>query len=90
MKEFNEDIFKITDELPEHVKNSLKINNSTTSRILTLFEIKNVLTVDEIIVGIYRRHNILLTRTNISSLLQKLKNTNKIKYKERGVYEKVH
>lgn len=90
MKTFNEDIFKITEDLPDDVKNSLKKLHSTTSRILALFEIKNILSVDEIIVGIYRRYNTLLTRTNVSSTLQKLKNRNKIKYKERGVYEKVN
>lgn len=71
------DIFDLTDieDLPGVVQKELRLLGlrNDTEKMLSLFEIKPQLTVDEILVGLKRKYNIQKTRGWISSTAYNLK-----------------
>ncbi len=81
-----------TDDLPESCKKNLKLLNmrDETKKLLDLFEIKNKLSIDEILVALYRLHKIEKTRSWVSSTLYNLSRKNLIKRIDgtKGDYEK--
>ena len=73
---FNEDIFNLDkiDDIPDGCQKELKLFNirSDTRQLLGLFERKNRLSIDEIIVGLYRLYKLERTRTWVSATLYNL------------------
>ncbi len=88
------DIFNLdkTDDLPENFKKELKLLNirDDTRHLLDLFERKNKLSIDEILIGLYRLHKIIKTRIWVSSTLYNLSRKNLIRKVAgtKGQYEK--
>jgi len=77
--------------LPEELKKIItrKKRISTSSKVLDLFKIKNKLTLDEIVVGMFNHYNIIKTKQQISNALVgliKCKKIIKVKSK-RGIYK---
>lgn len=93
MKE--EDVFNVEniDDIPDSCKKHLKILNirDDTRLLLNLFERKSRLSVDQIIIGLFRLHKIEKTRPWVLSTLYNLGKKNLIKKVSgaRGEYEKV-
>jgi hypothetical protein len=90
----NDAIFNLdrVDDLPDSCKKELKLVNIRDEgmMLLGLFDIKNPLSFDEIIVGLYRLNKLEKTRTWVSATLYNLSKkglVKKIKGKK-GVYEK--
>ena len=87
-------IFDLTnvDDLPEDQKRQLKLINvrDDAKNLLGLFELKNRLSIDEIIVGLYRLHKMIKSRTWVSSTLYNLSKKSLIKKVDgsQGEYEK--
>jgi hypothetical protein len=83
-----EDVFNLFDlsDLPEKIVD--RIVQVETRRILSLFEIKKRLSVDEVIVGLYRAHKIEKSRGLVSSHLYALSKRKLIKKVGKGLYEK--
>jgi len=67
------DIFDLVnqEDLPENIRISLKTdrNDVLGQAILDLFAIKNVLTLDEVILGLWRRSKITLKRSQVNTKL---------------------
>lgn len=89
-----EDIFSLenTDSLPEEVKSQIYVNSlkKGSKMLLELFSIKSELSIDEIIVGYYRKFDLIKSRTWVSSNLYNLSKKGMI-YKvkgKKGVYKK--
>lgn len=82
-----------TDDIPDFCKKNLKLLNITdeTMRLLNLFDIKNPLSVDEIIVAIYRLYKNEKSRAWVTSTLYNLTRKNVIKKSKvkKGYYEKI-
>lgn len=90
----NKDIFdlKMLEDIPESFAKELRLINirKETKYLLDLFDIKNKLSIDEILVGLYRSHKIVKERSWISSTLYNLtraKLIKKVKGKK-GIYRK--
>jgi hypothetical protein len=86
-------IFDLTqsEDLPpkiaEHVKsNSLRRHDA---RILSLFDIKDVLTPTEIMVGLYRMYKLERSIQAIHTALCKLKKEGFVKTVRKGIYRKI-
>ena len=79
----NENIFDLedTNDLPKEVKSQLRLLGlrQNSMYLLSLFEIKPTLTIDEILVGLKRKYNIQTTRGWISSTIYNLKRRNILK-----------
>lgn len=87
------DLQELKDIPPELKKmvNRVQIN-ANTRKVLALFELKNILSIDEILIGLYRCHNIIQSRVWLSSVLYNLakrKSIKRIKGK-RGAYERTN
>lgn len=67
-------IFDLTnlDDLPEDCRTQLGVplfKTNKTKKTFELFSLKNKLTVDEIIVALYRKHKIKIKRQEVQSIL---------------------
>jgi len=88
------DIFDLSaiDDLPKKCAEELRLINigKETKAVLDLFDIKNRLSIDEIIVGLYRLHKLEKTRTWVSSTLYNLSRKELVKKVEgtKGEYQK--
>ena len=81
------DIFdcKNIDDLPPKLKKDVE---SPINLILELFKIKPVLTEQEIIVGLYRKYNVIRTKIQIRGIMYRTnKLDEKIKRIDRGKYQ---
>jgi hypothetical protein len=87
------DIFSLEnrDDLSKEVINNLRLikAHSKAIQMLELFDIKNELSVDEIIVGLFRKHRVNATREWITSTLYNLRRKNYVKLISKGRYRKV-
>jgi len=80
-----------TNDLPEYLTRELLILNvrEDTRKLLLLFNLKKSLSLDEILVGLYRVHKIQKTRYWVNTTLYNLSKKNLIKRIGRGVYKSV-
>ena len=89
------DIFdlKNIDDLPKKVKNNLNPSNvrKNTRNLTCLFEIKEQLSIDEVIVALFRKHTLVKSRMWVSANLYNLKKKGYLERvdKKMGVYRKV-
>jgi len=76
------------DDLPQELKKELKKKNlnANDGKILELFFDKNDLTIDEILIGLYRKHKVIQKRSWVSNRLFSLSKAGKIKKVRKGVY----
>lgn len=82
---------KNTDDLPKELKIIGRSNRfgENTNKILNLFYIKEELTINEIIVGFYRKYNKVIDRNFLSKTLFNLCKRKQLKKSStRGVYKK--
>jgi hypothetical protein len=88
------DIFDLNEveDLPDFCKKQLKLINIHihTQRLLELFALKSELTVDEIVVGMYRKYGLEKTRVWVSSTLYNLKRRDLIKKIDKEKYARVY
>jgi hypothetical protein len=79
-----------TDDLPEKCKEQLrkKRDGTTSQKVLKLFDLKRVLTINEIIIALYRKHKTVKERGPLSNILHYLNKRNAIKKIGVGTYEK--
>lgn len=72
---------KEINDLPKNVSKEIKINkrHDVARKLLSLFDIKKELSINEILVGLYRVYKIVKTRIWVSSTLYNLKRSNIIK-----------
>ena len=93
----NKNIFDIKDisDLPESVKEKVGVKTNTIStavkNLLALFDIKDILSIDEMFVGYYRKYGIEVKRTWLSYALYNCVKRNQL-IREPGVkklYRKV-
>jgi len=87
-------VFELGDitDIPDDLKSNLKTMESTcpkTSNILKLFEIKSELTIDEILVGLYRMFGHKKTRVWVSSSLYNLSRKKMVTKSDSGVYKRL-
>ena len=103
--EANQDnsIFKLDnlDDLKEDLKQEVKSQlkkfkknkiSKATKEMLSLFDIKNTLSVDEIIIGLARKYGVTKKRNTITSTLHNLTRTGVLKrkmIKNESFYEKI-
>ena len=84
------DIFDldVLEDIPDELRKSIKLKGVgfSTEPILRLFDIKEVLSIDEIIVGLYRLHKVKKTRQWVSSNLYNLKRSGLIEKIQDGSY----
>jgi len=91
-----ENIFNLdkTDDLPEAYKKQLKLLNvrDDTRSLLALFDLKDNLSIDEILVGMYRLHKVEKSRIWVSSTLHNLSKKGLIRKIDgtKGKYRKVN
>lgn len=86
------DIFsKNIDDVPLDVKKELKLrfHNENVRKMFELFDKKNILSVDEVIIAFYRLYEISVSRSWTLSSLNNLKCRKLIKVVSPGVYEKL-
>lgn len=76
------------DDLPQELKKELKKKNlnANDDKILELFLDKSDLTIDEILIGLYRKHKVIQKRSWVSNRLFSLSKAGKIKKTKKGVY----
>lgn len=95
----DEKIFNLitVEDLPADVKHNISRAipkkqkprpNTMQNRIASLFSIKEILTINEIIVGLYRKYDVIKGRASVISCLYTLCRSNKIKKIGRGTYER--
>lgn len=81
------------DDLPDEVKKEVSLLGlrKDTERLLSLFDIKNQLTIDEIIVGMSRKYGMNKKRNWVSSTVYNLKRRKTIKEIDgkKKIYEKI-
>ena len=88
------DIFNLekTDDIPENFAKELRIVSirEEAKLLLGLFDRKNKLTIDEILVGLYRLYKLEKTRVWVSSTLYNLSRKNLVRKVSgtKGEYEK--
>ena len=80
----NDDIFDIKniDDIDEITKKYIKTRHRDCKKsmeVLSLFEIKNILSIDEILVGMYRKYRKIVTRAYIRNKMFFLKEKGLIK-----------
>lgn len=82
----NKDIFdmKNIDDIPFTLP---KITNPIKEKIMVLFTIKNILTLRELRVGLYRKYEIVVTSTSLSTHIHTLKIDKKITNIGLGTYK---
>jgi len=89
------DVFDLNniEDIPDSTKNQLRINmiREGAQNLLLLFNIKEELSIDEIIVGFSRKYKEEKTRSWVSSNLHNLSKKNLIEKVngKRGVYRKI-
>lgn len=87
MSNLNQDIFdtKKTDDLPSDLLKSLRKKdlNEETKKLLTLFELKPYLSIDEIIIGMFRKYKIVKSRVWAMSATYRLSKRNILKRSNR-------
>lgn len=69
------DIFEITEDLPDEVKSNLVgiEKNRVDNLLIDLLTIaKRPLTLDELIVGLYRKYNVQIDRAKITAKLYRM------------------
>lgn len=83
---------KNLDDLPEDVKKEVAPLGlrKDTEMLLSLFDIKNQLSIDEIVVGLMRKHGLKKKRSWVSSTIYNLKRRNIIKKIDEDYYEKTN
>lgn len=74
-----------TDDLPNDIKDF--ISHSTKRKIFLLFKSKSILTVDEIIVALYRKYKLIKNKPTVRLAIHNLCKSGKIKTLEPGLYE---
>lgn len=81
---------KNIDDLPASVKKNIeKRTDTTTFKIVSLFDIKKELSVEEVIVGLYRMYKIEKPKERLCSILHFLKKSGRIeKDEKKGWYKK--
>lgn len=81
------DIFdtKNLSDLPDKLIKNLKINPKD-DEVMELFKLKNILNINEIIIGIYRKYKIYRSRDWVTNKVYTLNKTNKIKRIKYGTY----
>lgn len=71
------DIFDIydLDDIPDSVKSQVNRKNNFCIQmaVMQLFKEKETLSLDEILVGLYRRHNFITKRMNLTHTMGELK-----------------
>lgn len=74
MNDLGINIFDLTalDDINETLKSELRIASPKDDQVLSLFEIKNKLTIDEIIVGLFRKYALEKKRAYVTSRLTSL------------------
>lgn len=79
---------KNLDDVSGHCKSQVKQMNvrDDTKKLISLFDFKAKLTIDEIIVGLYRMYKLEKTRVWVSSTLYNLKRKDLISASSDGVY----
>lgn len=84
------DLLKVND-LPPAMAERVKGSSLTRydMRILSLFDIKKLLTSTEVMVGLYRQYGLARSIQSIHVALHKLKKDGFLKSVRRGVYAKV-
>lgn len=87
-------VFELGDitDIPDDLKKNLRTMGATcpkTSNILKLFEMKNELTIDEILVGLYRMFGHQKTRSWVSSSLYNLSRKKLVAKSDSGVYKRL-
>ena|SRR5208337_4601730 len=88
----NDNLFdlKKVDDLPIQIREDIsRFKMSTSEKILALFEYKQILTCEEIQVGIFRMFNVLRRTTGIASSLYNLRNRGLIKAVRKGLWTRV-
>ena len=94
----SEKIFDLSDikDLPDHLKKEVKPSGykSETLQLLSLFDMKEQLTVDELIVGMYRKigqFGTIRDRRWIKAALYRLEKRGKVKRvkNNKNVYQKI-
>ncbi len=96
-----QDIFDInnTNDLPKKLRGKLSIPKANTAAvknkvqkgtadIISLFELKKELTIDEILVGLYRKYKVEKTKAGVMYTLRVLLKSKFIKKKGRGLFVK--
>ena len=89
------DIFDLKNlsDIPLELKENLQVSRGRFSeagrQILSLFDLKNELSLDEILVGMFRKYNVVTTRNCISSNVYNYRRMNLIKMVDKGVYKKI-
>lgn len=82
------------DDLPEDLKGKMRDKKTGLinyqKKVINLFKEKNILTIDEIIVGLFRLHNIVKTRISVSSVLFSIQKKELIKRIDSGKYELIN
>ena len=77
------------DDLPQELKNELKKKNlnSGDEKILSLFSEKNELSIDEILIALYRKYKIVQKRTWVSNRLFVLSKAGQVGKIKKGRYK---
>ena len=91
-KEKSNDIFLIDESLPQKLKNELQQlkKSNLWEEILSLFEYKEKLTLDEIMVGLYKKYKTIVTRRKISTAItNNIKRKGKLKRVGIAIYKKI-
>lgn len=81
----------ITNDLPPELQKTInrKTNRPITGIIIDLFNIKSRLSLNEILVGLYRKHNILHPKGWLANHIYNLKKRNILVRNEDGTYSRV-
>lgn len=80
---------KNTSDLPDEVRQECKkFFRNDTEQLLSLFDIKDSLNIDEIIIGLFRKYKLQKTRTWVSSTVYNLSRKNLLESLGNGVYKK--
>lgn len=80
----NDELFEITDDLPEVIKKQLVKNKER--KIIELLNIKSPLSYDQIIVGMFRKFNKTVTRHSVRNSCHYLEKDKLIVKVSKGVY----
>jgi hypothetical protein len=77
-------------DLPEFLKNQLKKGyGKDTEKLLSLFDLKETLNIDEIIVGLFRKYQLEKNRVWVTSTAYNLTRIKLLESLGSGIYRKV-
>lgn len=79
------------EDLPELSRKRIKLSNfkGNTLKVIDLFELKNTLSVNEVIVSLYRLHKLEKTKGWVHTTLNNLQLKETIKRIDKGLYQKI-